>query len=239
MARYTRHQLKEDRFATAVQDQMLWGVEHRKLLTVVGAIAAAVVLILVGGFLYLQTRDEKASVALSGALRTYETPLRPAAAPAPPAGIESFTSAKDRAEAAQKKFRGVIHDYPYTRSADFARYWVGSTAMDLGDYKTAEQELLQLTGSRRDDLAALAKFALASAYHAEGKDGSAIQLYKELIDHPSTTVPKSTAQIELAALYENTQPAEAAKIYEQIRKDDPSSAAAQIASARLQAGKAQ
>jgi TolA-binding protein len=239
VARYTRHQLKEDRFATAVQDQMSWAVENRKLLTVVGAIAAAVVLVLVGGFFYLQTRDEKASVALSGALRTYETPLRPAAAPAPAAGIESFTSAKDRAEAAQRKFRAVIHDFPYTRSADFARYWVGATAMDLGDYKTAEQELQQLTGSRRDDLAGLAKFALASAYHAEGKDGSAIQLYKELIDHPNTMVPKSTAQIELAALYENTQPAEAARIYEQIRKDDPSSAAAQIASARLQAGKAQ
>ncbi len=239
MARYTRHQLKEDRFAEAVQERMLWGVEHRKVLTVVGVVVAALVLLVVGGFFYLQTRDEKASVALSAALRTYETPLRPATAPPPPAGIESFTSSKDRAQAAQRGFRAVIHDYPYTRSADFARYWVGATAMDLGDYKMAEQELQQLTGSRRDDLAALAKFALASVYHAENKDGSAIQLYKELIDHPSTTVPKSTAQLELAAVYEPTQPAEAVKIYEQVRKDDPTSAAAQVAGARLQAGKAQ
>ncbi len=239
MARYTRHQLKEDRFATAVQEQMSWAVEHRKLLITAGAIAGALVLIVVGGFFYLQTRDEQASVALSAALRIYETPIRPASAPPPAAGIESFTTAKDRAQAAQKGFRAVIHDYPYTRSADFARYWAGATAMDMGDYKTAEQELQQLTGSRRDDLAALAKFALASAYHAENKDGSAIQLYKDLIDHPSTTVPKSTAQLELAALYEATQPAEAAKIYEQIRKDDPTSAAGQVAGARLQAGKAQ
>ena len=238
MARYTRHQLKEDKFAEAVQEQMLWGVEHRKVLTVVGVIVAVVVVLVVGGFFYLQTRDEKASVALSAALRTYETPLRPAAAPAQP-NVESFTSSKDRAQAAQKQFRAVVHDYPYTRSADFARYWVGATAMDMGDYKAAEQELQQLTGSRRDDLAALAKFALASAYHSQGKDGSAIQFYKELIDHPSTTVPKSTAQIELASLYESAQPAEAARIYEQIRKDDPTSVAAQIASARLQAGKTQ
>ncbi len=234
MARYTRHQLKEDRFAEAVQEQVSWAVEHRKWLIAVGAIAAAVVLVLAGGFFYLQTQDEKAGVVLSAALRTYETQLRPAAAPPQP-GVQSFTSAKERAEAAQKQFRAVIHDYPYTRSADFARYWVGATAMDTGDYKTAEQELQQLTGSRRDDLAPLAKFALASVYHAEGKDGSAIQLYKELIDHPSTTVPKSTAQIELASLYEGTQPAEAARLYEQIRKDDPTSAAAQVAGARLQA----
>ena len=236
MARYTRHQLKEDRFAEAVQEQMSWAVEHRKLLTVVGIIVGALVLVLVGAFLYLQARDEKASVALSAALRTYGAPLRPAEAPAQP-NVQSFTSLKDRALAAQKEFRAVMQDYPYTRSADFARYWVGATAMDAGDYKTAEQELQPLTSSRRDDLAALAKFALASVYHAEGKDASAIQIYKELIDHPSTAVPKSTAQIELASLYQTSQPAEAAKLYEQIRKDDPTSAAAQVAGSRLQAAK--
>ena len=96
-----------------------------------------------------------------------------------------------------------------------------------------------LSGSRRDDLAPLAKFALASTYRGEGKESNAIQLYKELIDHPRATVPKSTAQIELAAMYETTQPAEAARIYEQIRKDEPTSAAAQVASTRLQGNKPQ
>jgi hypothetical protein len=238
VARYTRHQLKEDRFADAVQEQVVWGVAHRKVLGIIGVIAAVVVVLVVAGFFYLQTRDEKASVALSAAVRTYDAPLRPEAAPPQP-NVLSFTSSKERAQAAQKEFRAVAQDYRYTRSADFARYWVGVTAMDMGDYKTAEQELQALSGSRRDDLAPLAKFALASVYHAEGKDGSAIQLYKELIDHPSSTVPKSTAQVELAALYEATQPAEAAKIYEQIRKDDPTSAAAQIAGARLQSAKPQ
>ena len=238
MARYTRHQLKEDRFADAVQEQVAWGVEHTKLLSIVGVVAAVLVVVVAAGYFYLQARDEKASVAVSAALRTYGAPLRPAAAPASPTAL-SFTSSKERAQAAQKLFRGVVQDYPHTRSAEFARYWVGVTAMDMEDYKTAEQELQALAGSHRDDLAPLAKFALASVYRAEGKEGSAIQLYKELIDRPSVTVPKSTAQIELAGLYESSQPAEAARIYEQIRKDDPTSAAAQVASARLQAGKPQ
>ena len=236
MARYTRHQLKEDRFAEAVQEQMSWAVEHRNVLTAIGVIAAVIVLAVAGGWFYLQSRDDKASVALSGALRTYEAPIRPASA-APQAGLLSFTSTKERAQAAEKEFRAVAQDYPYTRSADFAKYWVGVSALDLGDYKAAEQELQPLSGSRRDDLAALAKFALASAYRGEGKEGSAIQLYKELIDRPSTTVPKSTAQIELASLYEASQPVEAAKIYQQIQKDDPNSVAAQVASTRLQAAK--
>jgi tetratricopeptide (TPR) repeat protein len=236
VARYTRHQLKEDRFAVAVQEQMAWGVEHRKLLTIVGIVAAAVVVVIVGVLFYLQNRDEKASVALSAALRTYSTPLRPAGAPAQP-NVPSFTSAKERAQAAQKEFRAVADNYPHTRSAEFARYWVGVTAMDMEDYKTAEQELQPISNSRRDQMAGLAKFALASVYRGEGKQASAIQLYKELIDHPTETVPKSTAQIELARVYEETQPGEAVRLYEQIRKEDPNSAAAQVASARLQEAK--
>ena len=238
MARYTRHQLKEDKFAEAVQDQVFWAVAHRNPLTIAGMVAAVLVLAGVAGFFYLQSRDEKASIALGAALRIYDAQLRPAIAPAQP-NVLTFTSAAERAQAAQKEFRKVAQDYPHTRSAEFARYWVGVTAMDMADYQTAENELKGLTGSRRDELAPLAKFALASVYRSEGKDASAIQLYKELIDRPSTTVPKSTAQIELAGMYESTQPAEAARIYEQIRKDNPNSVAGQIANARAQVVKPQ
>ncbi|MBZ5645799.1 MAG: tetratricopeptide repeat protein [Acidobacteriia bacterium] len=238
MARYTRHQLKEDKFAEAVQDQVFWAVAHRNPLTIAGMVAAVLVLAGVAGFFYLQNRDEKASIALGAALRIYDAQLRPANAPAQP-NVLTFTSAAERARAAQKEFRKVAQDYPHTRSAEFARYWVGVTAMDMADYQTAETELKGLTGSRRDELAPLAKFALASVYRSEGKDASAIQLYKELIDRPGTTVPKSTAQIELAGMYESTQPAEAARIYDQIHKDSPNSVAGQIASARAQVVKPQ
>jgi len=238
VARYTRHQLKEDKFAEAVQDQVSWAVEHRNKLSIAGTVVAVLLLIVVAGYFFLQNRDEKASIALGAALRIYDAQLRPANAPTQP-GLLTFTSAAERAQAAQKEFRKVAQDYPHTRSAEFARYWVGITAMDQGDYKTAESELKGLTGSRRDELAPLAKFALATVYRSEGKDASAIQLYKELIDRPSDTVPKSTAQIELAATYEGTQPAEAVRIYQQISKESPNSPAGQIASARLQGGKQQ
>ena len=238
MARYTRHQLKEDKFAEAVQDQVSWAVEHRNKLSIAATVAGVLVLVVAAGYFYLQNRDEKASIALGGALRIYDAQLRPANAPAQP-GFLTFTSAAERAQAAQKEFRKVVQDFPHTRSAEFARYWVSITAMDQGDLKTAESELQGLTGSRRGELAPLAKFALASVYRAQGKDAPAIQLYKELIDRPSDTVPKSTAQIELAATYEGTQPAEAARIYQQISKESPSSPAGQIASTRLQGGKTQ
>ncbi len=236
MARYTRHQLKEDKFAEAVQDQVSWAVEHGNKLTVAGIVAGVVVLVAVAGYFYLQNRDEKASIALGAALRIYDAPLRVANAPSLP-NYPTFPTAAERAQAAQKEFRKVAQDYPHTRSSELAHYWVGVTAMDLGDYKTAESELRGLTGSRRDQLAPLAKFALASVYRSEGKPAAAIQLYKELIDRPSDTVPKTTAQIELAAVYEGTQPAEAARIYQQITKESPNSMAAQVAQSRLKGAK--
>ncbi len=232
MARYTRHQLKEDRFAVTVQEQVSWAVEHRNTLILIGTVIGAVALIAIAGFFYLQNRDQAASVAIGQALRVYQAQLRAAGAPEQP-GITSFTSSKERAQAAQKEFQKVIQDYPHTRSADFARYWVGVTMRDTGNYAEAEKELKEISGSHRDDLAAVAKFALASVYREENKTKDAIDTYNDLIAHPSNTVPKSTAQLELAMMYEASQPAEAAKLYEQIRKDDPNSVAAQVATQRL------
>ena len=104
---------------------------------------------------------------------------------------------------------------------------------DTGDYAGAENELKEITGSHRDDLAALAKFALAAVYRDENKTKDAIDVYNDLVAHPSTTVPKSTAQLEMAMMFEQSQPQEAAKLYEQIRKDEPESVAAQVATERL------
>jgi hypothetical protein len=50
-----------------------------------------------------------------------------------------------------------------------------------------------------------------------------------LIDHPTLSVPKTTAQLGLADLYQATQPTEASKLYEQIAKDDAKGPAGQIA----------
>jgi hypothetical protein len=58
-----------------------------------------------------------------------------------------------------------------------------------------------------------------------------------VIAHPTTTVPKSSAQLQLAALYESTQPEEARRIYAEIKDQDKDSDAAQIASQKLQGNK--
>jgi tetratricopeptide (TPR) repeat protein len=229
---YTRHQLKQDRFAETAAETVGWAVEHRnKIIVAAVAVTAAVVLVIAAWF-YFDRRDSEASVELGKAIRTYEAPLRPANAPAQ-ADFQSFTSAAERATAAQKEFKVVADKYPHTKSSEFAQYFLGLTYRDTGDMKQAEQALKEVAGSHNKEVAALAKFALAGVYEQTNREQDAIKAYQDLIAHPTTTVPKATAQLELAAIYQTKQPADAARIYEEIKKGDPQSAAADIAGTRL------
>jgi TolA-binding protein len=235
----TRHQLKEDRFSKvtleAAGNAAHWTVEHQS--KVVAAVIALVVIgaIAFGGWYYVSQQDEKASSDLSTAVRTFETPVRPAGVPAQP-GFDTFTSTQERATIARKQFQEIVDKYPHTHTAEMARYFVGLTAAQLNDYSAAEKNLQEVTNSSKADLAALGKFALASVYRAENKDAQAIDLYKELIAKPTLVVSKATAQMELAAYYESQKkPDEAKKIYDQVAKDNPSTEAASLAQRRAAA----
>jgi tetratricopeptide (TPR) repeat protein len=126
--------------------------------------------------------------------------------------------------------------YPHTRTAEFARYFLGLTSSQLGDNAAAERELKEVTSSHNDDLAALAKMALAAVYRNTNRPKDAIALYNELIAKPARSVGKATAQMELAETYKSSQqPAEAKRIYEQMQKENPAtSEVAQFATQKLQ-----
>ena len=229
-----RHQLKEDRFREFTAEQAHWAVEHRDNLIKAGIALALVLVIGVGGWLYLGHRDELASAELSKAVRTYNTPIRPAGTPEQP-NFPSFVSATERATKAHQQFEAIASQYGHTKSADFARYFSGLTAIDMGDNAAAESSLKQTADNGSNDLSTLAKMALASVYRNTNRDPQAIELYKQLSDKPSTTVSKQAAQVELAALYVSEQKTpDARKIYEQIQKDNPNTEFAAIASAKLQ-----
>ena len=235
----TRHQLKQDRFSKvtfeAAGNAAHWSVEHQSKL--IAAVIAVIVIgaIAFGGWYYINSQDEKASAEFSTAVRTWETPLRPAGVPPQP-GSDSFASAQERATAARKQFQAIVDKYPRTHTADMARYFVGLASAQLGDNAAAERSLQEAARSSNADLAALGKFALASVYRAENKDAQAIDLYKQLMDKPTLVVSKATAQLELASFYESRQkPDEAKKIYEQVQKENPATEAASLAQRRVAA----
>jgi tetratricopeptide (TPR) repeat protein len=232
----TRHQLKQDRFSKATihaaEQTVHWTVEHQSKLIIAGIVVALVALIAFGGWYYINSQDEKASLELGSAGRVLEEQVRPAGVPAQP-GFPSFASTQERATAARKQFQAIVDKYPHTRTADMARYFVGLTSSQMGDNAAAERNLQEVANSSNKDLASLGKFALASVYRSENKDAQAIDLYKQLIDKPTTAVSKITAQLELANFYEGRQKADEAKrIYDQIQKENAGTEAASLAQQR-------
>jgi predicted negative regulator of RcsB-dependent stress response len=233
----TRHRLKEDRFSTATihaaEVTAHWSVEHRSTL-IYSTIVAVVLAASIGGtWYYFNQQDLKASASLSQAVRTLNEPIRPANMPPQPEE-PSFASSKERATEAHKQFQAVVTNYPHTRSAEFARYFVGITSVDLGDNAAAEKDLSAVASYHNGDLSALARFALASIYRNTNRNNDAINIYKDLVAKPTSTVGKTAAEMELASTYRDAnQPLEAKRLYEQIQKDNPNSDAARMAGAKL------
>ena len=229
----TRHQLKQDRFSKvtieAAESAAHWSEEHKTKLIVIVIAVAVLVAIGFGGWYYVNTQDEKASGEFSTAVRTFETPVRPAGVPAEP-GFDSFASSQERSTAARKQFQEIVDKYPHTHTADMARYFVGLASAQLNDNAAAERSLQEAAGSSNADLAALGKFALASIYRGENKDTQAVDLYKQLIDKPTIVVSKMTVQLELAGFYESRQkPDDAKKLYDQVEKENAGTEAASLA----------
>jgi predicted negative regulator of RcsB-dependent stress response len=229
---YSKRQLKEDRFKASAEDALHWTEEHRRTLIVGIVVLALVVGGVLGGWAYIQHRNDQASAEVGAALMTLQAPIVTPGQPVPP-GTETFNSIKDRASAARKKFLAIADHYGHTSAGKYSRYMAATTAIDTGDNAAAESELKDLADSSDKNTASLAKFALASLYRNSGKNSDAVRIYKELMEKPTDSVPKVTAELELAGLYESTQPAEAVKMYQQIQKEDSKSVAAEIASQRL------
>jgi hypothetical protein len=233
----TRHQLKQDAFSRvtigAAEKTAHWSVEHRNTLAIAVVAVAVVAAAVAGGWFYLSAQNEKASLDMTQAVRTLEAQIRPAGTPAQP-GVPSFTSAKERAEAAKKQFQAILDKYPHTRSADMSRYFLGVTSATEGDNAGAEKNFKAVADTGNKELASIARLALATLYGNTNRTKDAIALYQELINKPTVSVSKVTAQLQLAELYQTTnQPLDAKRLYEQIKKDNPTGEAGQMATQKL------
>jgi TolA-binding protein len=233
----TRHQLKQDAFSRvtigAAEKTAHWSVEHRNTLAVAVVAVVVIAAAVGGGWYYLSAQDEKASFELSQAVRTLETQIRPAGMPAQP-DFPSFGSAKERSDAAKKQFQGIVDKYPHTRTADMARYFLGVTLATGGENAAAESNLKAVISGGSKQLASVAKLALAALYGNTNRTKDAVALYQELINQPTTSVSKATAQLQLGELYQaSNQPLDAKRLFEQIKKDNPGPEAVQIATQKL------
>lgn len=227
--RYTRHDLKQDKFAASAVEAVQEVVEHRS--GIVQIVTAVVILAIVAGgvFWYMSSREEQATNALGRALVTYNAPVVPPGTPKD-GSMTTFSSDQERLIASKNAFYLISDQFGWTRSGQYARYLAGLTEKDLGNDKVAEDQLRALSNTRRKELSSLAKYALAAVYRDEKRDQDAINLLQTLIENPSISVPKANAQFALADVYiSNHQLDKANVVYEQIAKDNPKNSVGQIA----------
>jgi predicted negative regulator of RcsB-dependent stress response len=224
---------KDDVFIHSTQVGLDWIAENRsKALRILIAVLV-VILVVVAGIVVYQQRSQAAANAFGGAVSVYSTPIADAAQPLPP-GTKTFPTIAERAKVAHPLFESVANRYGSTTAGHNALYFAGLTAADMGDTTAAEAHFRKAGELHDTNLASLAHLALANLLTQQGKSGEAIKLYRDLINHPTATVPAATAQLQLAQLYQaNNNAAEANKIYAQLKAKDAATAAGQIAAQKL------
>ncbi len=224
---------KDDVFIHSTQTGLDWIAENRSKALRISIAALVVIALVVAGVVFYQHRSAAASNAFGSAVSVYSTPIADPAQPAPP-GLKTFPTAADRAKVANPLFVDVANRYGSTTAGHNALYFAGLTAADMGKTAEAETDFRKAADLHDANLASLARLALANLLAQHGQTSEAIKLYQDLISHPTSTVPAGTAQLQLAALYEaNNKPAEANKIYAQLKAKDPTTAAGQIAAQKL------
>ncbi len=230
----TRHALKGDKFAEATKTGVSWVSGHREGVVRWVVSAGAAVLVVVAAWVFWNVRTTAADAALGAALDTYTAPLAIPGAP-PQKGV--YATAKERAQAANQQFVAVANQYGWLPQGARAHYFAGVTYADLGQTSQSEAELKTASGSWSRNLANLAKLALAGQYRQSGRENDAIALYNELAAKPSTTVPATVAQLDLADLYSATGKTDQARaLWAKVKDADKDGMAGSIAAQKLTPG---
>lgn len=230
----TRHALKQDRFITATTSGLDWVGENRAAVIRWSIAVVLFVAVVVAGIVVYEQRDSAANRLLGQAMDIYQTPIAQPNQPAEP-GQTTYPSAAARAKAAYPLFSQVADQYGWLSAGEMGRYFAGLTAQDMGNKSEAETDLNKAADSHDSSVASLAKVALANLYAQTGRNSQAVEEFRNLIAHPTTTVPKPAAQLLLADFYASTgQQEEARRIYAEIKDQDKDTEAAQIATQKLQ-----
>lgn len=204
MAKYKKkraRELKHDRFRDTTMllaDRMAERVAGRGR-QILYAILAVVVLVAAGyGFYrWRHNKADEAEAAMGRAIAIARAEINPN----PPANSKDpvFSTEQQRAQRAIEEFQKVAAKYgdPYRSEA---RLFIAQNQL-ITDHDKGLAELQSLANGR-DDIAVLAKFALAQAKEADGKLDEAATLYKEIAGLNATIVTPESANLRLAKVYE-------------------------------------
>jgi hypothetical protein len=225
----SRKELKKDE----VRETLAHGAEavlsHQRFTLYLLILAIVVALGFYGWRTYTERQTVKASAAFDAAMRIFQAPV---GVPPTPGEI-TYTDEKIKYADAQKKFSELASNYSRTHAGQLAGFYAALSLEKLDKNDDAKKRLRELAGSRDDELAAMAKFEIAGLDQRTGQGEEAVKLYQELIAKPAVLVPKPVVMLALAGYYGQKNPAEAAKLYSQIKSEYPDTPVAEQADQAL------
>lgn len=223
----TRHDLKEqlqhDQFTDSVSTALNYAASHRDRLIRWGIIAGCVLLAIGGLVWYNSYRRSVRQQDLQAAYNVLETQVGPHNDYA-----KTFATEAEKTAASMKALSEVVRKDGGTREGYLAQYYLGTLKAQKNDTAGAEADLRAAANSGSES-APLAKIALAQLYVASKRGAEARDLLRSLVNKPTDLVSKGQAQILLAQLDATTNPREAKRILQDLKKPNESPAISRAA----------
>jgi predicted negative regulator of RcsB-dependent stress response len=223
-----RKELKKDEFRETIVHGADAVMSHKALTTWLVIAAILIAAGIFGWKTYTERQTVKAEAAYDDAKKIFFAPVTGSGNPVTPGEPSYLTDQAKYTDAAQK-FADVANKYPHTRPGQLAAYYAALSDEKLNKNDDAKKWLQGVIDGNSEDFAAMAKFELAQMNDRLGNSDEAVKLYQQLIAKPAVLVPKPVVMITLAAHYAQKNPAEAAKLYTQIKTDYPDTPIAQQA----------
>jgi hypothetical protein len=220
----SRKELKKDKIHDAIEHSAEAVYSHKQVTSLVLLVLLVVAAAYGGWTIYHERQTAAASTAFDAAMKVYSERIAgtPDAAAAEPGDV-TYPDVAARANDAAQKFAAVAEKYSSTNPGKLARYYAALCLEDLERHNQALEDLKKISSGSDKELASMAQYQTAVIYARTGKTDDAIKIYRALADKPSVFVPRPLALLELANVLRQTNPKEAASVYEQIKKEFPGS----------------
>ena len=226
----SRKELKTDKIHDAIEHGAEAVFSHKQVSLIVVLVILVVALGYGGWSIYHDRQTATASAAFNEAMKAYAGRVGPAAPGEPVDPTEmSYPDETAKSTDALAKFTKVADKHPSTNPGRLARYYAALCLENLDKQNQALEELKKISSGGDKELASMAQFQMAVIYARTGNTDDAVKLFRALADKPSAFVPRPLALLEMAGVLRQTNPKEAANVYQQIKKEFPDSTIAEQA----------
>lgn len=209
--------VKEDEFTVDI-DQVkhtatdFWEKNGRMISLIGGGLALALGAYFGYKYLFQAPKQKEAVVAMATAQQLFER--------------DSFQKALDPQVDGTPGFLGIIDDFGGTPAGNMAKYYAGVCYLQTGQTDKAIEYLGDYSAAG-SVMGIMKNGALADAYGDKGDFSSAIDHYKKAVSAGKNDVLTPMYMKRLGQLYEHqNQPADAKKIYEDVKSSYPNSSSA-------------